>query len=95
MADQTINVPPPGGAISLNVGDTLTIDVGNEDILFCCSIGGNFNPSIASIHLSKNSSTSYTAETAGTGTYNTSKKDETCNPSGGTTATAKSVQISG
>lgn len=91
MAEVKINVPPPDGPISLNVGDTLTIHAA-KGCNFCCSIGGNFSPSIASITLSQGDNGPYTAETAGSGRYNTSDLDKSCSTAD-PTLTAKSVQI--
>lgn len=71
MADVTIQVPPPSGGISINVGQTLEINA----VLacnFCCTIGANFSPSIADIALSQGSNGPYTAMTAGNGMYNAS-----------------------
>lgn len=92
MANQRINVPPPSGNINLNVGDTLTIHAA-QACNFCCTIGDHFSPDITNITLSQGDNGPYTAETAGSGTYNTSDLGTTCNPSGGVTLNAKSVQI--
>lgn len=87
-----INVPPPEGNISISVGEQLTIHAARA-CTFCCSIGGNFSPSLASVQLSQGDNGPYTANTTGSGTYNTSDPNTTCNPSGSVTATFKSVQI--
>lgn len=93
MADVSITVPPPQGGISINVGQTLEI-IARNDCNFCCSIGGNFSPSIASLTLTGGQTYGpYTAQTASSGTYNTSPKDHACDPSGGVTLNAQSVQI--
>lgn len=91
MADVKINVPPPEGDFSIKVGQTLEIHAARA-CNFCCTVGDNFSPSIASISLSQGDNGPYTAETAGSGTYNTSDSGTPC-----TTASpiliAKSVQI--
>lgn len=87
-----INVPPPEGPISINVGQTLTIHAARP-CHFCCSIGANFSPDITSLELSAGDTT-YVAQTAGTGNYNSSDPNTTCNPNGGAALTAcKSIQI--
>lgn len=88
-----INIPPPDGPISMSVGEQLTIHVAQE-CQFCCTIGDHFSTDISNITLSHGDHT-YTAETAGSGTYNTSDPGTTCNPSGGVVLNAKSVQING
>lgn len=93
MANARINVPPPSGSFSLNVGDTLTIHAA-QACTFCCSIGDNFSPSLANTQLSQGDNGPYTADTTGSGKYNTSDPNSTCNPTApDPTATAKSVQI--
>lgn len=93
MADVSINVPPPAGGISIKVGQTLNIHAA-QACTFCCSVGGNFSPSIANIQLSHGDNGPYTAETAGSGMYNTSDPNTTCSASAPSpTLTAKSVQI--
>lgn len=93
MANQRINVPPPDGSLSLTVGDTLTIHAARA-CNFCCSIGGNFSPSLTSIQLVHGDNGPYTAETAGSGNYDATELGSSCDPSGGVRLTAKSVQIS-
>ena len=93
MADVKINVPPPGGNITLNVGDNLTIHAA-QACNFCCTIGNNFSPSIASISLSQGDNGPYKAESTGSGTYNTSDTGTDCSAtSPSPILTAKSVQI--
>jgi hypothetical protein len=94
MADVTIQVPPPSGSLSLNVGDNLYIEA-KKDITFCCSIGGNFSPKISSICFDKDTTNGpYNAVTAGTGKYNASDKGTNCDPSAPSPIlTAQSVQI--
>lgn len=95
MANQTIQVPPPQGDISLNVGDNLYIDA-NKALTFCCSIGANFSPNISSLSLAKDSNNGpYQAITAGSGKYNTSEGVNPCdtNAPNPKATTAKSVQI--
>lgn len=81
-----INVPPPDESVSLTVGDKLTIHAA-QACTFTCTIGANFSPSLASVSLSQGDNGPYTAETAGSGTYDTPS-----NPS--PALTAKSIQIS-
>jgi hypothetical protein len=94
MADVTIQVPPPSGSLSLNVGDNLYIEA-KKDINFCCSIGANFSPNISSLTFNKDTTNGpYNAVTAGTGKYNTSDKDKTCDPNAPSPIlNAQSVQI--
>lgn len=89
-----INVPPPEGAFSIGVGQQLTIHAAKA-CNFCCSIGDNFNPSIASITLSQGDNGPYTAQTAGSGMYNaTNSTSEQCDPNAPSPVLmAKSVQI--
>lgn len=91
MADVSINVPPPGGDISIDVGQTLEIHAARA-CNFCCTIGDHFSPSIANISLSQGDNGPYTAETAGSGTYNTSDSGTPCTTAS-PTLVAKSVQI--
>ena len=62
MADVSINVPPPGGDISIDVGQTLEIHAARA-CNFCCTIGDHFSPSIANISLFSSSSSWQGAET--------------------------------
>lgn len=92
MADVTITVPPPEGSISIQVGQTLGITA-RHACNFCCSIGGNFSPSIASIQLNAGDNGPYTAQTTGSGKYNTST-DKPCDPNEPSPVLmAQSVQI--
>ncbi|HEV2463838.1 MAG TPA: hypothetical protein VGT04_08540 [Acidobacteriaceae bacterium] len=79
MADVKINVPPPAGSLSLAVGDQLTIHAA-QACSFCCSIGDNFTPSIASIQLAHGDNGPYTADSVGSGQYNTADANSPCNP---------------
>lgn len=90
-ADVCINVPPPSGDFSINVGQTLEIHAA-QACTFCCSIGGNFSPSLSNVQLVQGKNGPYTAETAGTGSYNTSDPNSTC-ITASVTLNAKSVQI--
>lgn len=89
---QRINVPPPEGNLSISVGEELTIHAARA-CTFCCSIGGNFSPSLTSVQLVHGNNGPYTAQTAGTGNYNTSDPNTACNPNAGVTLACKSVQI--
>jgi hypothetical protein len=87
-----INVPPPSGNIDLTVGDELIIHAA-QACTFCCSIGSNFSPDLTSVSLSQGDNR-YTAETAGSGEYNTSDSGAACDPNAPSPIlTAKSVQI--
>jgi hypothetical protein len=88
-----INVPPPSGNINLTVGDELTIHAA-QACNFCCTIGSNFSPDLTDVALSQGDNGPYTAETAGSGQYNTSDSGSACNPNApNPRAIAKSVQI--
>jgi len=89
--DVRINVPPPAGTISINVGETLCIHAA-QACNFCCTIGANFSPSIANIALSQGENGPYTAETVGSGMFNTSDSGSPCSTAS-PILTAKSVQI--
>jgi hypothetical protein len=90
----TIHVPPPEGGISIPVGQELWIHAA-QACTFCCTIGANFSPSIANIQLSQGDNGPYTADTTGSGMYNTSDPNTTCTASAqGPTLIAKSIQIS-
>lgn len=89
--DVTIHVPPPQGEFSINVGQYLCIHAA-QACTFCCSIGGNFSPSISNIQLSRGDNGPYQAQTTGSGMYNTSDPNTACNAAG-PILTAKSVQI--
>jgi hypothetical protein len=92
-ADVCINVPPPSGTLTMTVGQTLEIHAA-QACTFCCSIGGNFSPSLSNVQLAQGKNGPYTAETAGTGSYSTSDKGQPCNTSArNPAATAQSVQI--
>lgn len=78
-ADKRINVPSQAG-FTINKGQTLAIHAA-QSIWFCCTIGDNFSPSIKKIQLQQGCNGPYTANTTGTGTFNTSTGSD-CNPSG-------------
>lgn len=93
MSNQTINVPPSSGNINMNVGDELTIHAARA-CTFCCSIGGNFSPSLTNASLAEGDNGPYTAETAGSGMYDAVDAGSNCDPSApNPRLTAKSVQI--
>lgn len=92
MADQTISITPPAsGTLSLNAGDTLTINT-STDCTFTCSAGGSFSPSLSSTHLSAGDNGPYVAQQPVNATYSASATES---PRTGTirTMVAKSVQI--
>lgn len=90
MPDPHINVPPPDGDISMSVGQTLRIHAA-QACTFCCSIGASFSPDLTSVQLLAGDSY-FIADTANSGTYNTSEPNTNCSTAD-PTATAKSVQI--
>ncbi|MGH9586013.1 MAG: hypothetical protein ACRD3F_03615 [Acidobacteriaceae bacterium] len=87
-----INVPPPEGPISMNVGQQLTIHAARA-CNFCCNIGDHFNPDITSLSLSHGDNGPYTAMSTASGTYNSSDPGTTCNPSSIAMTNCKSIQI--
>lgn len=93
MPNPKINVPPPGGDISISVGQELTIHAA-QACNFCCTIGSHFTPDISSISLSQGDNGPYHVDSTASGTYNSSNSGTPCNPSGGAALTAcKSIQI--
>lgn len=89
-----INVPPPEGPISMDVGQELTIHAA-QACNFCCSIGNHFNPDITNLTLVHGDNGPYTAITAGSGNYNSSDSGTTCNPNSAALTACKSIQING
>lgn len=87
-----INVPPPEGPISITVGQQLTIHAARA-CNFCCSIGNLFNPDITSLTLAHGDNGPYTAQSAGSGNYNSSDLNTTCNPNSIAMTSCKSIQI--
>jgi hypothetical protein len=87
-----INVPPPEGPISMEVGQQLTIHAA-QACNFCCNIGNLFDPDITSLTLVQGNNGPYTALSAGSGNYNSSDLGATCSPNSAALTACKSIQI--
>lgn len=96
MASYTIDVPGSGN-VSLNVGDSLTIDF-KENCKFCVSSNnaGNFSPALPTGQVYSNGgSWTGTAQTAGTVSFSHVAKDGTCGSAKITDTGSRTITVGG